>query len=106
VARFETLDIAHSIIVSLRRLLEEIGREDPDLARQVRRAAQSIVFNVAEGGGRGGRDRRRHWRYAAGSAAEVDAGLRIAVALGYVGDADEPLALLDRVRAMLWRLTH
>jgi len=45
---------------------------------------------------------------AAGSAAEATAGLRIAVDWAYVDDAHAApgLALLDRVRAMCWRLTH
>jgi len=32
--------------------------------------------------------------------------LEVALAWGYVTDAREALAMLDRVRAMLWKLTH
>ena len=103
---FETLDIAHQIVVAVAPLLLEVATRDAELERQMRRAAQSIVFNVAEGGGRSGKDRGRLWRYAAGSAAELEAGLRIALALGYLRSAEPSLALIDRVRAMLWRLTH
>jgi len=44
---------------------------------------------------------------AAGSAAEVDTALRLAVAWGYLDEADlaTSFELLDRIRAMLWRLT-
>lgn len=43
-----------------------------------------------------------------GSAAEVTVALRIAVAKRYVlvAEVAEVEALLDHVRAMLWRLTH
>jgi len=34
-----------------RRLTSEIGRHDPDLARQGKRAASSIALNTAEGYG-------------------------------------------------------
>lgn len=57
---------------------------------------------------RAGLDRRDLWRRAEGSAAEVTVALRLARARGDVA-ADELAqvdALLDRLRAMLWRLTH
>jgi len=45
---------------------------------------------------------------AAGSANETRAALRLAVAWSYCSakDAEAPLALLDRIVAILWRLTH
>jgi hypothetical protein len=45
---------------------------------------------------------------AAGSASEVTVALRIAVAKGYISGAEaaEVDAVLDRVRAMLYRLTR
>jgi len=78
------------------------------LADQLRRAASSMPLNVAEGAQRLSRDRLQHYRIAAGSAAEARSALQVACAWGYVGgqqveDAD---ALLDRVVAVLWRLTH
>ena len=44
----------------------------------------------------------------AGSADEVRAALRVAEAFGYLEPAaiEEPLQLVDRVLAMLWRLTR
>ena len=53
-------------------------------------------------------DKRRHFEMAAGSASEVTVALRIARAKRYVTAdelADVELAL-DRVRAMLYRLTR
>ena len=49
-----------------------------------------------------------HWRIAAGSADEVRAALLFAEALGDIAAADtaEALQLLDRVLAMLWKMTN
>src|SRR5262249_19272894 len=77
----------------------ELARHDSDLTAQIRRAASSVPANLGEGLRRAGRDRRYHFRVAAGSAEEVRAALRTAGAWGYVDDAAlaESLALLDRV---------
>jgi len=54
------------------------------------------------------RARRRAPTLPAGSADEVRAALRVAEAFGYLEPAaiEEPLQLVDRVLAMLWRLTR
>jgi four helix bundle protein len=72
------------------------------------RAAESIALNVSEGRKRAGLDRPDLFRRAAGSADELTTALRIARARGYITSADFAAvdALLDRIRAMLWRLTH
>jgi four helix bundle protein len=73
-----------------------------------RRAGSSVPLNIAEGARRTGRDRHHAYRIAAGSAAEVRAALSVAHGWGYI----EPLqaqttdALIDRLLALLWRLTH
>ena len=64
-------------------------------------------MNIAEGARRVGKDRTHLWRVAAGSANEVRVALRTAVAWG---DLDAALTLrsmqlLDRVIAMLWKMT-
>ena len=46
---------------------------------------QSVVLNLAEGNRRRGQDRVHLFRVAAGSAAEVQAGLDVAEAWGYLG---------------------
>ena len=105
---FDCLEVALQIIPSLAGPVRTIAQHDRDLAGQLKRAATSIASNVDEGRKRLGGDRAYLWSVAAGSAAEVATQLRIALGWGYV-DADAiaaPLALLDRVRAMLWRLTH
>ena len=103
---FDALENARRIIHQLSALVAEIARHDADLARQLRKAATSIPFNVAEGRQRAGKDREHHYRVALGSAAEAVEALHVALAWRYIADAGEALALLDRGRAMLWRLTH
>ena len=98
--------VSLQLVTQLGRILDAIALRDADLARQLRRAATSIHLNIAEGRERFGRDRGQHFRIAAGSAAEVTAGLQVALALGHVAEVAEPLALLDRLRAMLWRLSR
>ena len=102
------LEVSLAAVESLREPLRVLRAADADLHRQVKRAATSVPLNIAEGARRAGRDRRHHWRVAAGSAAEVRVALRTAVAWGDLDEAltEQPLGLLDRVLAMLWRLTR
>jgi len=87
--------------------LAGIRKKDRDLDRQVRRACQSFVLNLAEGARRRGQDRFHLFRIAAGSAAEVLAALDLAVAWGYLprAEAEPARELLDRLLAICWRLT-
>ena len=106
--KFHAHEVALEMATALRPCLEALARHDRDLASQLRRAAASVVLNLAEGSGRWGKDRTQHYRIAAGSAAEVKAALGVARAWGFVDGAvaGQPEALLDRVLAMLWRLTQ
>ena len=105
---FEVFEVAVQMVGALREPLIVLGRRDPDLARQVRRAAASVALNIGEGRRRTGKDRIHLWRVAAGSADEVASALRVAEAFGYLNGAGAgaALKLCDRVLAMLWRLTH
>ncbi len=105
---FEAFDLALDAIRNLVAPLATISQHDPDLARQLRRAAASVALNLQEGRRRQGRDRLHLWRVAAGSADEVVAGLRVAEAFGVVtAEAIAPaLARCDRVLAITWTLTH
>ncbi len=78
------------------------------LADQVIRAAASVPANLAEGQGRRGRDRRHFYRIAYASAREVDSHLRLLAGAGALDPAEtaEVLDLLDRVRALTWRLVE
>jgi four helix bundle protein len=65
-------------------------------------------MNVSEGNQRRGADRSQCFRIAAGSAAETRTALEVACAWGYVDAQTTHTAseLLDRVVAILWRLTN
>ncbi|MCB9899631.1 MAG: four helix bundle protein [Planctomycetes bacterium] len=105
---FDALEVSLDVVASLRSLLQVLRTKDGDLYRQVRRAGSSIPLNIAEGGRRVGKDRKHLWRVALGSADEVRVALRTAVAWGDLDEARlvRPLALLDRVIAMLWKMTR
>jgi four helix bundle protein len=105
---FDAYDHSLSLLRTLRPLLEKLGAIDPKLADQLRRAAQSTTLNIAEANRRSGRDRRNRFRISLGSADEVAAALDVAMALGYLDElATAPaLELVDRVRAMTYRLCH
>jgi len=72
----------------------------------MRRAASSVALNIAEGNRSEGGLRLSRFSTAAGSNAEVRAGMQVAIAWGYVEAAQvaEAEQLLDRVAAMLHRL--
>ena len=105
---FQALEVALDTIRSLRAPARLLGRRDARLADQLRRAASSIALNLAEGNRRRGHDRRYHFHVAAGSADEVRTALRVALAWGWLDprDVEAPMALLDRVLAMVWKLTR
>jgi four helix bundle protein len=65
-----------------------IERSDGDLARQLRRAATSVVLNIAEGSGASGGNRRQRYHSALGSAREVVACFDAAEAMAYVERVD------------------
>ena len=105
---FEAFEVSLEMVRLLRDPIEHVAQRDSALAGQLRRAAASVPLNLSEGRRRSGKDRRHHWRVAAGSAEEVTACLRVAEAWGYL-DGEQvasPLSACDRVLAMTWRLTH
>jgi len=103
---FDAYDVSLELVRELAPIVPAIKKHDRDLADQLRRAASSIVLNISEGSGRAGGDRRRSFEIAAGSAREVLAALDTCAAWGWVVDGKRPRELLDRVLAMLWRLTR
>ncbi|MEW6747072.1 MAG: four helix bundle protein [Planctomycetota bacterium] len=111
--RFDVLEISLEVVRCLCHPLGRVRKSDPKLYDQIRRAASSVPLNIAEGSRRNGKDRLQLYRIAAGSAEELRTALprnhlRGALAWGELDPPAiaEPLALLDRVLAMLWRLTH
>ena len=105
---FDALEIAIALCAALRGPLERLRQHDPDLADQARRAANGVALQLSEARRRSGKDRLNRYRMAAGSADELHTALRLGHAWGYFDSATlaRPLALLDRVQAMCWRLTH
>ncbi len=105
---FDAYDRSLDLLRTLAPLMRRLGGADTKLTDQMRRAAQSVALNVSEANRRKGADRTNRFRIALGSAAEVAACLDVAVALGYLdaSGCDDALALVDRIRAMTYRLAH
>jgi four helix bundle protein len=106
--KLKVVDTALESLGLLRPVLLRIRREDPALFRQVRDALNSTVLNLAEGEYSDPGTRKARFHTACGSANEARAGVRAALAWGYVGASmcEPGLAHLDRVIATLWKLTH
>jgi four helix bundle protein len=102
---FECLEVAFRAAAKIGPLADLIERRDRDLAEQLERAAASMVSNIDEGRAAIGRQRSNYFLHALGSAREVTTQLRLAEAWGYIAATTAPLDDLDRIRAMLWRLS-
>jgi len=105
---FHAHEVALDWAAALGPALAKLAKGDADLARQLRRAVASVPLNLAEGSRRAGKDRMHLYRIAAGSAEEAMSGLALARAWGHLdaGDVAAAEGYADRMRAMLWRLTH
>jgi len=105
---FDVERVSHELIAALQPLLPRIQRRDRALAVQLTRAASSISLNVSEANYSDPGNRRARFYTAAGSANETRSALRVATAWGYLSrsDSEVPLQLLDRILAMLWKLSH
>ena len=105
---FDALEISLKVLELLAPIESRIRQKSNSLAKQLAGASESVALNLGEGRLRHDGDRRRHYEIAAGSASEVTVALRIAVAKRYITDADAAAVdvALDRVRAMLYRLTR
>ena len=105
---FIALEISIELVAKLQPVLHLIRKRDPNLADQAQRAAQAHALALSEGGSRTGREETRFWRAALGSVTELRDALRIAVASGYLGEAQlaDVAPLVDRSRAIDWRLVH
>ena len=103
---FISYEVSVQLVTSLRELVPIIERSDRDLADQMRRAASSVVLNLAEGQRSAKGNKHRHYAIAHGSANEVKGALDVACAWGFIEQAREPREILDRLLALLWRLTH
>jgi four helix bundle protein len=106
--RQQLLDQVLYIIEQARPLVEAVARRDRDLGSQIRRALSSVGLNLAEGCGSAAGNARLRFDSARGSLYEANAGLRLAVAWGYVGaQACAPvLAAIDRLGARVFGLSR
>lgn len=105
---FQVAELSFELIEELRPLVLRIRAVDRALADQLMRAASSVALNIAEGHSSDAGNRRARYFTAAGSADESRAALRVAMGWRHiqVSDAERANVLLDRIIAMLWKLTH
>jgi four helix bundle protein len=105
---FQVLELSFELVEELRPLVSRIRAVDRGLADQLMRAASSIALNIAESRGSDPGNRRARLFTSAGSADESRAALRLAVCWRHIHamDAERANVLLDRLVAMLWKLTH
>jgi four helix bundle protein len=106
IRRFEDLEVwqkSKDLSVAIYRVTKE-GRfgGDHGLRNQIRRAAVSVMSNIAEGFDRYSRaEFRQFLSIARGSAAEVRSQLHLALALGYVTQIE-----FEELNALCWRITR
>ncbi len=99
---------ARRVVRELAPLLRVVREQDKALADQLRRAAQSVVLNIAEARGSDAGNARSRFATACGSAKEVRAALHIAGDWGYI-DTQTATHLdekHDRVCAITWCLAR
>jgi len=105
-ADFVAYTNALDLIRALAPIVQQLKAHSSEAADQLERAASSIVQNVAEGSKRIGRDPKRFYAMASGSAAEVKAVLDLAGAWGWPVDDRLARELLDREQRLLTGLTR
>lgn len=98
--------VALDLIRALRPVVIELRKYSAEAADQVERAASSIVHNIAEGTRRNGRDPKRFFDMAHGSAGEIRGALDVADAWGWQVDSEQARVLLDRELGLLYGLTR
>ena len=101
---FITYDLSLDLIRALVKPLEAVRRHSAKEAAQLDDAANSVVRNIAEAGGRFGRDRLHLFAIAYGSLREVRAVLDLAAAKGWLGEEVAAQAVAHRLGGMLYRL--
>jgi len=106
--RFIALDVAVQAAAACLELVSAVRGAPGDLVSQVSRAATSVTLNLSEGSGRNGKDMTHHYRIAYSSAREASTGIELLLACGRVDGVttDKAQTLLDRTRALTWRLMH
>ena len=98
--------VSLDLIRSLRPVVEQLRRHSREAGEQVTDAASSITYNIGEGSRRSGRDVRRFYVMAHGSAGEIRAALDVADAWGWNVDSAATRTILDRLLGLLYGLTR
>jgi four helix bundle protein len=94
------------VVRSLRPVIVEIERKDPDLGRQMRRATCGVALNTSEGMYSRGRNQAARYHSAMGSMRETLSCIEVAIALGYVNAVDASLLdRIDRIVGTLYKLS-
>jgi len=104
------LRIYDEMLVMLRELvpvIESVAKCDASLGDQMRRAAQSVVLNAAEGRDSRGRNASARFQSSLASLRETCACIDVALLFGYVRTPDaDVMDRIDKIRATLYRLVH
>ena len=105
---FQVEEAAYELVAELRLILPGIRSRERALADQLTRVASSVALNIAESNYSDPGNRRARLFTAAGSANETRSVLRVATEWGHCAPAqtERARALLDRIIAMLWKLTR
>lgn len=97
---------ALELVRTLVPIIAALKKHSAEQADQLERAASSVVLNIAEGSRRQGKDPRRFYSIANGSASEIRAVLDLAQAFGWRLDDVNARQILDRELGLLWGLIH
>jgi four helix bundle protein len=106
--RQQLLDQVLYIIEHARPLVDAVARRDRDLGSQIRRALSSVGLNLSEGFGSAAGNARLRFESARGSLYEAQAGLRMAVAWGYLSaqECAPVLGAIERLGARVFGLSR
>ena len=103
--KMDVYSATREFLVASYKLTKQFSADERfNLTQQIRRAALSVLLNLAEGGSRKTeRERRRYYEVSRGSVVEIDAALDVALDLGYVKHEEltEYGRLLVRIFQML-----
>ena len=103
---FAAYEVALQLTSEMKPIIEHLRRRSAEAGKQIERAMISVLFNIAEGNERAGKDRVRFFVMARGSIAEVQAALDLAAAWNWPVDDQRARALLDRERGLLHGLIN
>lgn len=89
-------DVALELLAALRPIVAQIQRHDPDLARQLRKAATAVPLNIDEGSHARGGNRPAKYQLAVSEARESLACCHAGERWGYIAALDERVLAMFR----------